>query len=52
MPLFAGGFCYIIPLTCGDADAQTNKRWPSAFGKVHKDGIEYNTIVSNRIEKG
>jgi hypothetical protein len=39
MPLFAGGFCYIIPLACGVGDALTNMQWLSASGTGAKDRI-------------
>ena len=33
MPLFAGGFCYIIPLACGGADALTNVVFAEALSQ-------------------
>jgi hypothetical protein len=40
MSLFVIGFCYIIPLACGAADAPSNMPWLLVVDKHANDRIE------------
>src|SRR5437868_4917510 len=51
MPLFATGFCYIIPLACGGADALSNMQWLSVSDTEAKDRIARRIVVSSQIDE-